>query len=283
MESLIRLISTPDRKESMQNEILDILDLTKLNNTQLLRISDRSKLTPEEFSVALTIDTDDQIVAVLQQLIPSLSLEDLKSIQFSNFSESVLQRCMAYMLLTDASTDKICVVLDKMKSVNYVINGTMNPLIHCCRYNELGLVKLLVERYNADIEHLSQNSTTAIMYSAQCGHVEVTKYLYDKGALLSAGTKHINQYATDEMKQLIAKWEAEKATSAMNQLIKDELDRILPDTANSTTAVDVGDKDSGSETILDQMKADYQKLKLENEEMKRNYETILNLLQNNPK
>ena len=172
-------------------------------------------------------------------------------------------------------------MLDKIRTVNYgdcaLTNGplgTINPLLCCSEKNRIDLVKLLVEKYDADIEYLSWNGKTAIMYSAEEGHVLVTKYLYDKGAQLNVGTKHINNLADAELKELIAKWEANKIQSSPKTNCTCNLNPkgIVQETESNDVA---------------QIRADYLKLKQENDAMKQKYdamkhkyETIINLLQN---
>ena len=225
MESLIRLISTPDRLQSTLDGIPNIFDLTRLNNNQLLKISDPSKLTPEELYV-VSIATDKKIIKILRKLItPSFTLQDLKSIEFNRFSDIVQQGCLGHMLMISLSTDLISAMLDQMRSVNYGIysdtgNCQMNPLLHCCRFHKFDQVKLLVERYGADIEHLSYCDTTAIMYSAENNNVEITKYLYDKGALLETTTRDIAKLASKSIQKWIRKWETDKMIQQQSDLVK---------------------------------------------------------------
>ena len=236
-----------------------MLDLSRLNNAQLLQICDCTKLTAEEFE-AVVIGKDSKIITVLNKLIihPTLSLEDLKSIEIEKFSDQIQQHLLGSMLTRGLSTDLICVILDKMRSVNYgglrssKHRTTINPLIHCCSFKKFDLVKLLVEKYNADIEHLSYHKTTAIMYSASVDDVLITKYLYDLGARLNTPFQHVKECASKQIKTLIKQWETDKKIQeAVTKLVN-----------------------------VDQIRADHEKLKLENNEMKRNYQTILNLLQN---
>ena len=237
MESLIRLLS--DR---------ECVDLTKLDNDQLLRICDFSKLTLEEVSTVNTIDTDTKIIPLLKNLIfhqtLPLTVDEFKSIDFNHLNEIVRRSCLGYMLLNNKSTELISVLLDQMGSVNYGIYSTLvkieiNPLIHCCRTGKFDLVRLLVEKYGADIEHMDCNDRTAIIISAQEGHVEITKYLYDLGARRKYKTAQflhrIEYYATREIIDLINKWKHDS---------------------------------------IKKLKSENQNLKLENDEMKRNYGII---------
>ena len=281
MESLIRLICKSDHSQSIQNEIANLLDLTRLNNTQLVRISDVSKLTAEEFESIIIIDTDEKIIALLKKLIEHpthpITLEDLKSLEFNRFSDVVLQSCVGRMLESNIQSDLICVVLDQMKSVNYgkyaggyCRDFEINPLIHCCYDNKFDLVKLLVERYGADIEYRSASGKNSIMISSTQGNVEITKYLYDLGAQLQIKTttivRDIKDCASEPIMDMITKWEQQRTSSCKemkleNDKIKSENDKIKSDYQTLKSE-------------CEQIKADYMKLKLENDEMKQNYQTI---------
>ena len=262
MKSLIQLVNQLGRSQSIQDEIVNILDLKKLSNATLLRISDTSLLTSEESSQVFGDIDDNQIIAVLKKMIfdpiSPLSAQDLKLIKFERYSDYVQQNCLGLMLTNNLSTDKICILLDCMQSVNYgnhpsFVGGfhSLNPLMHCCQKNKFDIVKLLVENYRANIEHVSLYNATAIMFSAQSGNIPITQYLYNKGARLSTVSRHISEFATDSIKEVIAKWKTDMRTQYSE--IKNDLDQI---------------------------KADYEKLKAENLQMKLNYENILSL-QNN--
>ena len=286
MQSLIRLISGPDNL-SIRDDIVNILDLTRLDNIKLLQISDCSKLAPDELDT-LALNTNE--IELFQKMIQYLSLEDLKSIEFDKFSDQVKQSYLSIMLWNNIQTDMVCILLDQMKSVNYGKYTTfsfsqrseINPLRFCCYRGNFNLVKLLVEKYNADIEHPSGTDMTGIMWSARCGHKEITSYLYDRGARLETSTQHIDEFATDAIKQLIAikeygkkygkKYEVFRVSAT--ETVKSNCDQTVEDEKlNQYFAQE-------SETLddLDQIKADYLKLKLENDQLKSNYQAILNLL-----
>jgi ankyrin repeat protein len=134
------------------------------------------------------------------------------------------QYCLNRMILSDFSIDKLSVLLDKMNSVNYrdsyvdlstlnpliVDLSTLNPLIVSCANGKLDIVRLLIEKYNADIEYLSSYGCTPIMYSVTFNHTDVTKYLYDKGAKLNTVHDSVYKYANPSMKKLLDEWESKK-------------------------------------------------------------------------
>lgn len=61
-------------------------------------------------------------------------------------------------------------------------NVQTNPLIYSAYKGDLQLVQFLVESCGADINYVSDNNTTAIMYAYQRGHVDTVIYLLKKGA-----------------------------------------------------------------------------------------------------
>lgn len=249
MESLLNLTKTHNRIHNMNDKIKNCLDITKLSDNMLLSICDFdklltvcdfSKLTIQEYITLFTIDpTDtDRIIYIFESLFKDrnqISLEEFKTIEFKKFSNRVQQLCLNTMLLCYISTDYICLLLDQIESVNYgsysdISVNNINPLMYCCRENRLDLVKLLVEKYQANIEYKSCHETTAIMFSAQQGHIYITKYLYEKGAKLETSQRDINSFATDDILLLIKKWNKKK--EAQNEEIislQKKYDQLLSD------------------------------------------------------
>lgn len=60
-------------------------------------------------------------------------------------------------------------------------NPIENPLIKMCNDGNLDAVIFLVEN-GADIETISFNNTTPVMFAFQNGHIDIVKYLLGKGA-----------------------------------------------------------------------------------------------------
>ena len=277
MESISKLICRDDRLKTNHGQD-DLINLKKLNDATLLRIIDSSKLITLDNSALhkitdcsklntttllhiSAIDTDEKAIKALKNLFshPTLppSLEEIKSIPFDQFSENLQHSCLGMMLIMNAQTDMISVLLDLMKSVNYgQCYGTtdcknlftINPLIHCCHIGRFDLVKLLIDKYAADIEHQSYNGMTAIMYSTYSGHREIMQYLYEMGARLETPTQNIINFATGSIKVLIEKWKADKEINNDHNKLKSD---------------------------FEMMKSDFEKMKSENDLMKRN---ILNLI-----
>jgi ankyrin repeat protein len=61
-------------------------------------------------------------------------------------------------------------------------NETLEQLINMVRYGSIQTVKNMVEK-GIDLEYLDlSHGSTALMYATQCGHLEIVKYLVEKGA-----------------------------------------------------------------------------------------------------
>ena len=220
MESIVTIL------HSNNHAIKDCIDLTRLNNKALRRVCDLSKLSSVEL-VHLLDCNDYKKIQLLESLVLDESI-DLRSIEFEKFSDAMLQDLVGFMLFKNLSTDVVCIVLDRMRSVNYgtytsLANRNTNPLIHCCVTNKFDLVKLLVDRYGADIEHPSYSNSTAIMYSAEKGDAVITKYLYDKGARLNTATHDIDNLATDLIKKLFSEWTATKIMAERHKSVYHEI------------------------------------------------------------
>lgn len=86
------------------------------------------------------------------------------------------------------------------KNVNFGYNEKNNPLIMLCHTSNTNieekfkLIIFLVEKIKVDINRLSDNHTTAIMYAYQENKIEIVKYLLFKGAY---GTEENNKIVTE--------------------------------------------------------------------------------------
>ena len=306
MDTLIALISTADRLQSNDGELDQFFNLKKLDNTALLRINDTSrltsfdnrtlhvmsdctKLTSDELSSTWIVDTCEKTFVLLKKLLSHprspLSLEEFKSIPFRQFSIYVRRCCLGLMLIqrTNTDTEFIRVLLDQMESVNYgsyIMGGNtdlfeINPLLHCCVGDMFDLVKLLINQYGADIEYVGSNGMTAIMYSVMIGHLEITTYLYQKGAQLETKTHDIDRYARDSIKPLIKKWK--KEIQIKKDVNKSELESLKLIEHNYEKIKSEFEKVKLENDLI---KLDNERIKSENDLMKRNCENILNLIQN---
>lgn len=204
MQSLIRIYM---KIEWNEDEFNKYFDLKKLNNEELHNISnscDSQKLTDQDLlkicdlrklsdECLLTIIRDDlndsEITDLFHNLINSnnLSIVDFNSLEIEKFNEILKQKFLGIMLESESPTELICKLLDKMTTVNY---GThkyacldnpkyedINPLMFCSYEEREDLVKLLVEKYNADIDFSSFCDTTSIMFAARNDDQEIINYL----------------------------------------------------------------------------------------------------------
>lgn len=261
------------------NNLYNNIDLTKLDNPTLTLICDLSKLgnellkqscDPSKLTVQDLFKTIDFEYNILKYLA-NLNLNDFKLIEFEKMTEAVLQKILGYLLVNKSSIDYIKTILNNMTTVNYGNHylappyDKINPLIYCCFTNkELALVQLLVEKFGADIEHLSCCGTTAIMFAAQSGNEIVTKYLYDKGAKLLQSDQCIYSYASKSMTLLLRKWETEKFSHNND---------------NSNKQVNNDTKQSEKQDTNYELKENYEALKLEIVEMKRSFEKVSKMLE----
>lgn len=227
MESLINLINKERRL--LLTMKTNLLDFTQFIDTVFDKFNDMDAIASDAIS-----DDDNEAIRLFINLIDHpiypLTLEELRSIKFERFNDTVQQTCLNYMLSKNIATQYICVLLDKIKSVNYgdywyyphknIKN--INPLIHCCCTNKFDLVKLLVEKYGADVEHPSRNNTTAIMFCAQQNNLDITKYLYNKGAKFRITSpecsSYIHLYAHDSIKKFILECEDTESKNYRQEL-----------------------------------------------------------------
>lgn len=241
-EEIINLIRQWESEKKSQINLTSDLILIK-------EILDRHK----------TINTDHILRKILEGILSSISLENMKIIEFEKLGDDVQKYCLIYMMEKNFSREKICVLLDKMKSVNYgeyhdyetIRNySKINPLIFCCWSGKMDLVKLLVETYKADIELLSYNDTTAIMFAAQSYHPDIVKYLYDKGAKLATKTQNINTFATvNGIKGLIEQWESEKKKANEMKEKSEKYEKLKSELEKMKSTLDTMKNDIEADTV----------------------------------
>lgn len=110
--------------------------------------------------------------------------------------EKFLLDCDIGVLILEVIFDKRwesnnkCLLLSKIfSSTKFDINSydrNVHPLIAlCCSDGNLVLIKLLVEEMDADINVYNSAHRTPIAHAFHCGCIEIVKYLYEKGAILS--------------------------------------------------------------------------------------------------
>ena len=139
------------------------------------------------------IGLDTKFIDFCMQYVENQPQEEIRKIflacleDFSEFNQKLAERCLKYV-----------------NDINFGDHDSynINPLIRMSYHGKLSAVKFLVEN-NADIEHLSEHKTTAIMYAFQAVHIPVVTYLLDRGAQIQVGNQkminyhkkeHINQY-----------------------------------------------------------------------------------------
>lgn len=117
-------------------------------------------------------------------------------------SENELKEILIQMIYEDYELQHISQVADNINDINF---GNcyrpethklleINPLIFACIKKRFDLVKYFVENKNADINTLSKNKTTPIMFSAEHSDYKTMVYLHQKGALLKVGDVKMDDY-----------------------------------------------------------------------------------------
>lgn len=77
-------------------------------------------------------------------------------------------------------------IFKQLSNINFGDDEETNPLILlCCKkqiQNDFNLVKFLVEKIGLEIDTMSKNYTTPIMYAFQAENMDIVKYLLSRGA-----------------------------------------------------------------------------------------------------
>lgn len=230
MESLILL--TKNNVKNMEvyidaikfaNILPRLIDTTKCTDMSkpILSICNFSKITDEEYlDLFKRYQNDINILDCVFDSGAELS-QEFQKIEFNKFTESQQQLMLIKMLQRNVSVDILSLLLNKMNSVNYGSYSVDNPLLFCCARNKLDCVKLLVEKYGANIEHENPEGETAIMYAVDENHLEVVKYLYYKGAKTSTSRYRIDDYSI-YIRKTIQEWdiaiESQKQSDDMMEL-----------------------------------------------------------------
>lgn len=219
------------------NILPQVFDATKCKNslctTDILSNCDFSRVSNSEYLslfTNLSSANRDCIMKLFTSLLDASAYEKFQSIEFEKFDENVQQQMLNEMLVRDISVDIISLLADKMKSVNYggsFENSTTyenSPLLYCAYSNKLEYVKLLVEKYDADIEYTSKKEDmNAIMVAADYNiykknNIDIVRYLYDKGSRLETSTRNIEEFGTIYWN--IWMWDKEKLNDSEKKYIQ---------------------------------------------------------------
>lgn len=237
----LKMINTSG-KDLLRSDVLSICDFSKLTDSEYLNLFTISSMTDEnaiDIFINLTVPqsatsttplcatplcatplsatplctTPFSVTPLCVTRIPlgeTLSIEEYETIKFDQFNDNVQQQMLNIMLKNNISIVAMICLLDEIRSVNYG-KELDNPLIYCCHNNRLDMVKLLVEIYGADIEYSFKNDKTAIMYATEKNHLDIVKYLYEKGAKLETRTHIItNDTCRYGIFDIIKTWDTNK-------------------------------------------------------------------------
>lgn len=207
----------------------EIIDLSNLDKQTLIKICDVTKLTDQDLAIiSQKVKKNNQCFSLFREIYKCLILDPVnplnyQNIDYSQFSIDEKQKMLYVMLENYISSDKICCLLQNMiGSVDFDMNMGFfqTPLINCIYNERFDLVKLLIETCHADINRSSYNGFRPIICSAEIGNLEITKYLYDKGAETNLECRDLKQITKPEIREMISKWEKDKLISEIENKIK---------------------------------------------------------------
>lgn len=272
MEKILQQVHTYNDTYSIYKVFEDHLDLSKLSNKRLHNIYMSSNLLLKDIIDALIPTDKIPLDLLLLKNLPSKEFIN-SSFGFEYLSELAQRYCLNYMIEHRMETNLVNVLANRMKTINFgdrhytnYIDDPLenvNPLLFCCQRNNFDLVKLFVEKFNADIEYSSSvNTFTPIMYSALVGNTDMTSYLYHKGAKLG----YIRNVAiAPGIITLINNWETQQQNMSNKQ---DECEKH-----NMTNKLDDCDSDINEKYNI--LKTEFNNLKTEFDKIKRNTEIKL--------
>ena len=140
-----------------------------------------------------TIQDDDQSSFLMKDVMEETFLKKIENIE--NTKNKIKELIIMVILYEKFTLNFKQRALDKLfqkisNNVNFGHDENDNPLIILCyndninSTNRLELIKFLVEKTNVNINRISNNNTTAIMYAYQKNFMDVVEYLISMGAIL---------------------------------------------------------------------------------------------------
>lgn len=224
MESLIKLAQIDNRIHNAAKYFVNLIDFSKFvdvllksnidikeiimaERSNIIKMYDFSKMTTQEYLTLFTkIDNFGETVVIgifngfFTNTESPISLQEMLTINFDLFDDEIKRKCITIMLKNDISSDIICLLLDKLKTVNYgyvnsPVSESTNPLAYCCSQGKFDMVKILIEKYNASVNSIDCWNKSPMRVCAQNHHIEIALYLYDKGAVEKEITLHIEDLA----------------------------------------------------------------------------------------
>src|SRR5437899_2646813 len=80
------------------------------------------------------------------------------------------------------------IISTHLETVNFGNSHTgenINPLIYASRHSKWDIIRFLIEETDVDVNYLSENDTTAIMYAAEISAFSIVEYLLENGAFIN--------------------------------------------------------------------------------------------------
>ena len=167
---------------------------------------------------------------------------------YDNFQKKLQKDFIEFLDGQNINMAEVC--LEYLKTINFgnsydsnvKYKREINPLIRMCWYGNLTGVLFLVKN-GVNIEHLSFNNTTPIMFAFENGHLAIVKYLFQKGAkIVSYENKMIdyhNKMSIDECLELIdflgnrssdnvTRGIQKEDLQEVRKLVQEEVQKIVP-------------------------------------------------------
>ena len=131
--------------------------------------------------------------------------QQLKTVNFGN-SHCDIGKIAEELIITNNYSKYVVTNIDNFLA-NCDAKHTENPLITMSVIGNLDAVIFLVEKLDADVNYLSIDKTTAIMYAFQKGNIDIVVYLLSKGALTKIKGLTWKNKMTDFADQKQIRWQ----------------------------------------------------------------------------
>lgn len=128
---------------------------------------------------------DPRLLSICEDVIKGMNTDQVEKVLDVCLGTSPFDENLAEIYLKYTNEDTF---------VNRGNNEETNPLIRACYLGKCEAVKFLV-KHGANVNCLSDNLTTPIMYAFQKGHMDIVTYLYDQGSKIVVGRQRMIHYS----------------------------------------------------------------------------------------
>lgn len=137
------------------------------------------------------LETCRELLNVLEDVNFGNSHYNTKTESFASYEKKINDYCK-----NDLSLENLQVEVNPINRSG-LNTHTENPLITMARNGFLEPVIFLIDECGADIDYVSIENTTAIMYAFQCGHSDIVAELLQRGAAIEVKTLTKTKKMTD--------------------------------------------------------------------------------------